>query len=564
MTEPTAVLEAVPSLTSRRIRLAMAALCAAVFVAALDQTMVLTVMPSIMASLNIPYTRINDAGWIVTGYLLGYTVAMPLFGRLADVRGRRLMCVIALGLFALGSGLCWVAPNLPLFVASRVVQAAGGGALVPIAMAASADMFPPKRRALILGVIGGAAEAGGVLGPIWGAGLTRLWEWQLIFIVNIPLSLFLIFVCWRLLLPDSRTLAVGVHEGAPERSQAADATRGLPAGDASGHAGLDDRPSDGPRGAGSGRAPKRAGWLQRGQVDYVGAVLMAAALAGLTIGLGGSTQSSAQPVRWPWLAVSVVAFVVFVFYERRLQQPLIRLEFFHDRPFAAATFANLAVGAALIIGMVEVPLYAYSLLGLSELQGGLLLIRLTLLIPVGAVLGGWLADLIGYRITAVMGFLVAFAGYLLLSYWGTHPSGLTMTRDLMITGFGFGLVIAPIGATVIASVGPRWMATGSALVTVTRMIGMMAGISALGSWGLRHFNSLMGGTNLPLRTPGMTDAQYNALVQAYQDRLTASFHTLYHDFFLIAAVIVAIAIIPSILFYGKRARETGRLPFLPQ
>ena len=142
MTEPTAVLEAVPSLTSRRIRLAMAALCAAVFVAALDQTMVLTVMPSIMSTLNIPYTRINDAGWIVTGYLLGYTVAMPLFGRLADVRGRRLICVIALGLFALGSGLCWVAPNLTLFVASRVVQAAGGGALVPIAMAASADMFP--------------------------------------------------------------------------------------------------------------------------------------------------------------------------------------------------------------------------------------------------------------------------------------------------------------------------------------------------------------------------------------------------------------------------------------
>ena len=564
MTEPTAVLEAVPSLTSRRIRFAMAALCAAVFVAALDQTMVLTVMPSIMATLHIPYTRINDAGWIVTGYLLGYTVAMPLFGRLADVRGRRLMCIIALGLFALGSALCWVAPNLSLFVASRVVQAAGGGALVPIAMAASADMFPPKRRALILGVIGGAAEAGGVLGPIWGAGLTRLWEWQLIFIVNIPLSIFLIVICWRLLLPDSRTLAFGLPEGAPEPAQGGRAPQTLPIGGAAERAGLEDRTSGGSRGAGPNLPPKRAGWLQRGQVDYVGAVLMAAALAGLTIGLGGSTQSSAQPVRWPWLALSVVAFIAFVLYERRLRQPLVRLDFFRDRPFAAATFANLAVGAALIIGMVEVPLYAYSLLGLSELQGGLLLIRLTLLIPVGAVLGGWLADLIGYRITAVIGFLVAFAGYLLLSFWGTHPSGLTMTRDLMITGFGFGLVIAPIGATVIASVGPRWMATGSALVTVTRMIGMMAGISALGSWGLRHFNSLMGGLDLPLRTPGMTDAQYNALTQAYQDRLTASFHTLYHDFFLIAAVIVAIAIIPSILFYGKRARETGRLPFLPQ
>ena len=541
MTDLAAVLEAVPDLTSRRIRLAMAALCAAVFVAALDQTMVLTVMPSIMSTLHIPYTRINDAGWIVTGYLLGYTVAMPLFGRLADVRGRRLMCTIALALFMVGSGLCWAAPSLGLFVASRVVQAAGGGALVPIAMAAAADMFPPRRRALILGIIGGAAEAGGVLGPIYGAGLTRLWEWQLIFIVNIPLSLVLIAVCWRLLLPDSMTLP----RLAPQGSEPAEAA-----------------PAE--REAGADRAAKRAGWLQRGQVDYAGAGLMAAALAGLTIGLGGSTQSSAQPVRWAWLAVSVAAFIVFVLYERRLEQPLVRLDFFLDRPFAAATFANLAVGAALIIGMVEVPLYAYSLLGLSEIQGGLLLIRLTLMIPVGAVLGGWLADLIGYRAMALIGFVVAFAGYVLLSFWGTHPSDLTMTRDLMITGFGFGLVIAPIGATVIASVGPKWMATGSALVTVTRMIGMMAGISALGSWGLRHFAFLMGGIDLPLRSPGMTDAQYQALTQAYQDRLDSSFHILYHDFFLIAAVIVAVALIPSLFFYVKRARGTGRLPFLPQ
>jgi len=546
------LLEAVPSLTSRRIRLAMAALCAAVFVAALDQTMVLTVLPSIMGTLHIPYTRINDAGWIVTGYLLGYTVAMPLFGRLADVRGRRLMCVIALGLFMLGSGFCWAAPNLGLFVASRVVQAAGGGALVPIAMAAAADMFPRQRRALILGIIGGAAEAGGVLGPIYGAGLTRLWEWQLIFIVNIPLSLILIGICWRLLLPDAETRARAL---AQEAAYATDGAR--PAADAGADAGAGSR-SD------NRRTPARAGWLQHGQVDYVGAALMAVALAGLTIGLGGSTQNSAQPVKWPWLAVSVVAFVVFVLYERRLRQPLVNLAFFRDLPFAAATFANLAVGAALIIGMVEVPLYAYSLLGLSEIQGGLLLIRLTLLIPVGAVLGGWLADRIGYRVTAVVGFLVAFAGYVLLSFWGAHPSGLTMTRDLMITGFGFGLVIAPIGATVIASVGPRWMATGSALVTVTRMIGMMAGISALGSWGLRHFTSLMGGLDLPLRGPGMTDAQYNALTKAYEDRLTASFHILYHDFFVIAAVIVAIAIIPSLFFYMKRGRGTGRMPFIPQ
>ena len=121
----------------------MVALCAAVFVAALDQTMVLTVMPSIMRSLYIDVRNLNDAGWIITGYLLGYTVAMPLFGRLADVWGRRPMAIVALVLFLVGSAFCVFLARLDLFVAARVVQAAGGGALVPIAMAAAADMFPP-------------------------------------------------------------------------------------------------------------------------------------------------------------------------------------------------------------------------------------------------------------------------------------------------------------------------------------------------------------------------------------------------------------------------------------
>ncbi|MBC7292832.1 MAG: MFS transporter, partial [Thermoleophilia bacterium] len=238
MSEPTAIGPAVIPKTTRRAVLALTALSAAVFVAALDQTMVLTVMPSIMRSLYIDVRHLNDAGWIITGYLLGYTVAMPLFGRLADVRGRRPMCVVALLLFMLGSAFCVVLGRLDLFVAARVVQAAGGGALVPIAMAASADMFPPARRALVLGIIGGAAEAGGVLGPIYGAGLSALWSWRLIFLVNVPLSLFLIGVTLRLL--PSRQMSASAEDSDEDHLQ-----------------------------------PAGAPWWTRGRVDYLGAALMA-------------------------------------------------------------------------------------------------------------------------------------------------------------------------------------------------------------------------------------------------------------------------------------------------
>jgi MFS family permease len=530
--------------TSRRAILAMAILCAAVFVAALDQTMVLTVMPSIMRSLYIDVAHLNDAGWIVTGYLLGYTVAMPLFGRLADVKGRRPMAVVALVLFMVGSAFCVFLDQLGLFVAARVVQAAGGGALVPIAMAAAADMFAPGRRALVLGIIGGAAEAGGVLGPIYGAGLASLWSWRLIFIVNIPLCLVLIPICWRLLRPGLSYV--------PQTS-----------------AMLEGEETDGDSTPAAAGKPTR--WWQRGRVDYLGACLMALALAGITIGLGTGTQTidasaaaTATPVKWPWLVVSVVTFVAFVLYERRHCRPLIRLELFKRPAFAAANIAHMLVGAALIIGMVEIPLYAYTLFGMTEIEGGLLLIRLTLMIPVGAVIGGWLADFVGYRITAVLGFLIAAGGYLLVSRWPLDPSQMQLTRDLMISGLGFGLVIGPIGASVISSAGPKWMTTSSALVTVSRMVGMVVGLSALSSWGVRRFNEIAANITTPIvRPPDLTDAEWQAVKDAAALATKQAAHTVFGEFFLIAAIVIAVAVIPAIFFYKHKARGTSRLPFLP-
>ena len=273
-------------------------------------------------------------------------------------------------------------------MAARVVQAAGGGALVPIAMAASADMFPPGRRALVLGIIGGAAEAGGVLGPHLRSRPPALWNWRLIFLVNVPLCLILIPVCWRLLRPAElrrcgRRGAQAYAESAPDEISTAGRTVAASA--------------------------LVAAWTGR----LRGSRLMALALAGVTIGLGTGTQTidstaaAATPVKWPWLVVSAVAFVAFVLYRAQPQRPLIRLDFFKRPASRRPTWRNLLVGAALIIGMVEIPLYAYTLFGMTEIEGGLLLIRLTLMIPVGAVVGGWLADLLGYRITAVLGFLVA-------------------------------------------------------------------------------------------------------------------------------------------------------------
>jgi MFS family permease len=525
----------------------MVALCAAVFVAALDQTMVLTLMQKIMLTLGIDVEHLADAGWIITAYLLGYTIAMPLFGRLADVWGRRPMAMVALGLFLVGSLLCVFLSRLDLFLAARVVQAAGGGALVPIAMAAAADMFPLQKRAFVLGIVGGTAEAGGVLGPLYGVGLDALWYWRLIFIVNIPLCLILMAVCWRVMRPG---LERSMHTQEPEETvEDEDAERAI-------------------------RLGGRARWWQRGRVDYVGSVLMAAMLAGITIGLGtglgsgtqavetSATTAGGSPVNWPFLVVSGVALVAFILYESRHYRPLIRLDLFKRPAFAAANAANFFVGAALIIGMVEIPLYSYTLFDLTEWEAGLLLIQLTLPMSIGAVIGGWLADRIGCRSTAVLGFLVAALGYLLVSRWPIDPGFWLRLVDLVIAGLGFGLVIGPIGASVTTSGGPKWMATGSALVTVSRMVGMAVGLSALSAWGVRRFNSLAASwAGTVARTPGMTDTDYQiALTEA---KTMDSLHTVFGEFFIIAAIILLVAIIPALFLYKQKTRGAGRLPFMP-
>jgi Na+/melibiose symporter-like transporter len=361
------------------------------------------------------------------------------------------------------------------------------------------------------------------------------WSWRLIFLVNIPLCLVLMPLCWWLLRPG----------GAPSYQDAEPAAEPAAPG-------------------------RRRRWWERGKVDYVGGALMALSLAGITIGLGTGTQmvgdssGSPSPVNWPWLVIAAAAFAAFILYERRTERPLIRLDLFRKPPFAAANIAHFLVGAALIIGMVEIPLYANTLIGRTEIGSGLLLIRLTLMIPVGAVVGGWLADYIGYRATAVIGFLVAWGGYLLVSRWPLAPSNLQMTVDLLIAGFGFGLVVGPIGATVISASGARWMATGSAIVTVSRMVGMVVGLSVLSSWAVRRFNSLSEGIDISIVRPsGITDAQWEAMKAASSAALDEALHQVFSDFFLIAAIIIGLAVIPALFFYNKRERGVSRLPFFP-
>ncbi|MDQ6660923.1 MAG: MFS transporter, partial [Chloroflexota bacterium] len=208
---------------------ALTVACIGVFFTALDQTVVVTALPPIINDLNIGIIKIDHAAWIISAYLLGFIVAMPLMGRVSDIYGRRRIFLLCLSIFGLGSVLCGLAPvfgnmwdlgflnvlnidtsspGLIWLIAARLLQAIGGGALVPVAMAIASDFYGQERRALALGIIGAVTEAGGVIGPLYGALIVQHFGWQYIFYFNIPIVIVLMAAAWVLIPRGTR-----LHEG---------------------------------------------------------------------------------------------------------------------------------------------------------------------------------------------------------------------------------------------------------------------------------------------------------------------------------------------------------------
>ena len=469
--------------------LVLTIVCLGVFSTALDQTVVVTALPSVMLDIKIPITEIDQASWIITGYLLGYTVAMPLVGRIADVYGYPRVYQVSLLLFAVGSLLVALASSLTEVVAARVIQAIGGGATVPISMAIAASVMPAARRGLAVGLVGAAAEAGSMLGPLYGGGIIDLLGWRWIFWLDIPQSLLLMAA----LVPLRNQRNVGAR------------------------------------------------------VDYLGGALLAGALTILTISISrreAFTVSSGTP----FLLAALGAFLVLalVIVERRTWQPLLAPFLFRSVSFLTANATQLLVGVALIIAMVTIPLMANTIMRKEPLEGGLQLMRLTGAIPVGAVVGGYLLGKLGTRSVSVAGLALIALGFYFMTTWEVDVGEPWLTLHLVTGGFGFGLVIAPIMATALSAVAEDSWATAASLVSVCRMLGMALGLAALSAWGVEHFLGLTAGLEPPLPLEGQTGGELRARQEEYQLALSQAGLTLFRGFFRVAGVIALVAIIPAL------------------
>lgn len=472
------------------------------FLAAIDQTVVVTVLPRIIDDLEGGFSPagVERAGWIITAYLFGFAVALPLMGRVADLYGHRRTYGLALTIFALGSLACAFSNSLYALVGFRTLQAIGGGAVVPIAMAVVGHNFPVGKRALALGIIGAAGEAGGVLGPLYGSFIGQYIGWRAIFYLNIPLVLAIMWLLWRHVDESSR---------------------------------------------------------YKVSIDYRSAILMALGLGLTTLGVSGGREFGWYGFGLPLVGMGLALLLAFILSDLRAEHPLVNFQLFANRSFASANIAHFLVGIALITALVQVPSFAYSsgwpASSYSDpMTGGLLLIRLTLMIPAGAIVGGLLCGRLGGRFPAVAGFALAAFGLWQMSLWSMDVGVLRQTLDLFIAGFGFGLVIAPIGLAVVNSVRRRRMASASAVLTTSRIVGMMVGLAALNSWGINKFQRTQQADPAPIPRRGISIGEYVEEVKLWEHRSVEAILGVLSDFFLIAAVVCLIAIVPSLLLFRKK------------
>ena len=466
----------------RRTRpgLVLAVVGMGMFVAADDLTVVSTLLRQIVGDLEIALPeRIDDAAWIVNAYLVAYVAVMPIAGRLSDIVGRRAVIVGGLGRVAIGSAFIPFTTSLTSFLFWRVVTAVGGGAVVPVALAAVADVYPEGRRGRALGVLGALETLGWVWGPLFGAMLVRFLDWRWQFYLNVPLAIGGMAAAWVVL-----------------------------------------------RGVGK-REPGR-------RLDAAGAVALSAALVALTIGLvelgdiasatdlAGLTEGGGLPA-WPFFAIAVAATAAFVVIERRGDDPLIGRAVLASPTTRVALATNLLVGAVLAIAMVDIPLFVNLVVEIevrsAAVTSGWVLTGLTAAMAVMTVAGGRLGDRISHRAPTLAGMAAAAVALIVMgATWDIAIDALTMGLHAALLGAGIGLVTAPLTAAVVDEVPSERRGLGTAFVVISRLIGLAIGLAGLTAWALHRYDTLRATIDLP----PLTDPTYADVAEAAQRHLSAS------------------------------------------
>ena len=534
--EPEAVTGTGPA-RSARLLLGLAAV--AVAFAAADTYVVVLSLPDMMGSVGLSVDELQRAAPIVSGFLLGYVAMLPLIGRIADLRGRTPVLVAALVVFAFGSLVTAAAYDLGSLVTGRFLQGVGGGGLVPVTLALVADLYPAHRRGVPLGVVGAVQELGSVIGPLYGAVVLSFGTWRDIFWINLAaglvlaaaiatvtritrgergpatastpsflrrldhlglLLLALTIASMLLVMRQPRSLVTSVSLGGPFvpfreggsiwLSQVGLVTLVL-AVLLLARLLLAARPL----------VDLRDWWRSVREADLVGAALLSVALGGIILAFATANPEVQvfSPAGPYYLGLAAVAGLLFVGHNGRSAAPLVPHGAFAQRPAWGAVLVSFFVGAALIAALVDIPIFArITIADGSQIKAALVLVEFLVALPVGALAGGLLTRRASAGIVAAVGMLLAAVGFWLMAGWAFESlHDLSSSGVLAMTGLGFGLALAPVNAALLASTADSVHGVTSALLVVSRMVGMLVGISALTTIGLRRYYAVQSGIPSP-------------------------------------------------------------------
>lgn len=484
------------------------------FVSAVDLTVIASILPGMIGDLGVNSADFDRYIWVVSSYLIAYVVAIPIFGRLSDHIGRQQAFMACLVIFAVGSIVAAQADSMTVAVVGRVIQGIGGGGLLPVTVALVGDVMPPRMRLAGIGLVSSVETLGWVLGPTWGAAIIAIvpaehdpWRW--VFWLNVPVALLAMAAIWR----------------------------GFPRSEAHDKRSISD-------------------------LDLFGTLLLAVVLvaANLSLSSGGDHGASGNtglrafggtpnplaeyiPIL---LAVAAVGLVLLVLWERRTTHPIFPQELFRQGYFVATVVANFFIGAALMVGMVNIPvIVSLASEGNASRDSALLLIPLTLTIAIFALASGSISARLGEWNMSRLGVVLGAVGFALVYFMIDMDNLFLMVPGLAIAGTGIGLLMAPLSASALDASDStnRGAATSTALLC--RLLGMTIGMSLVTTAGIYRLQQLTGRLDPIVQEAGESTAAYFVRQQEFVNEVISPLGVqVMQETFLAAAILVAIALIP--------------------
>ena len=479
-------------LTGRQLRTVFAALMLGMFLAALDQTIVSTALPTIVGDLG----GLNHLSWVVTAYLLASTVSTPLYGKLGDMMGRKPVFLAAILIFLAGSMLAGLSQSMLQLIGFRAIQGVGAGGLIVGAQAIIGDIVPPRERGRYMGLIGSVFAVASVAGPLLGGFFVDNLSWRWVFYVNIPVGIAaVIIVITRLHL---RTPSI------------------------------------------------------RHQIDYLGAALLAGGVGALILVTtwGGTQYAWGSSTIIGLAALSLVLLVLFVLQERRAAEPVIPLKLFRSKVFDVATAMGFAIGMAMFGAIVFIPLYLQLVYGATATGSGLRMVPLMAGLLVAAVASGQIISRWGrYRVFPIAGTATLTAGMFLLSRLGVHTAPWVASVDMVVVGVGIGLVMQVLVLVVQNDAEPRDIGVVTSTATFFRSVGGSFGVAIFGSVFASRLSDQL--ARLPTAVTSrlgsgvhIDPAQARALPPQVHSAFLGAFAHSLHGVFLLGT---ALAVIPFVM-----------------